>query len=106
MRRGVYSLGEKARNTAPMPVFSSVWQNAGGMVSVFETPHTSLPKQQQRREINALALVSESLRAILPSRNVRRIFRRDCAVLGPTVRFTAWRQPQVAFENAELLAPV
>jgi hypothetical protein len=34
MRRGVYSLREKARNTAPTAVFSSVRQIDLGMVSV------------------------------------------------------------------------
>ena len=45
MRRGVYSLRVKARNTAPMPVFSSVWQIAWGLNSAFKTPHTGLPRR-------------------------------------------------------------
>jgi hypothetical protein len=44
MRRGVYSLRGKARYIASTPPFSSVWQIAGGMVSAFKTPHTSLPR--------------------------------------------------------------
>jgi len=44
MRRGVYSLLAITRYIASTPPFSSVWQIAGGMVSAFKTPHTSLPR--------------------------------------------------------------
>jgi hypothetical protein len=45
MRHGVYSLRPKARNTAPTPVFSSVWQIAWELNSAFKTPHTRFPRR-------------------------------------------------------------